>query len=342
MDDVSSINGFLAKIEVLMDFLNNLISFNMENGSPLNLVSTRQPILKMAKFSEMFPKFLKRIPFLDSTTERTIFMLLRPLYDELDETLNELISTFDLLIVTQNGALAVDGHNFASFSENLVKLEKILSDIIVIEPLNASLTLEVCSDTIYHINLDDNETRALRKYITTAERCDLNSPEYIELKNTIDLVVRDLFSGNEQHYQPPRSAKPYLTIVGPSFMGKTQTAFNLARERPLFYVNFSNTNARQYIYRPFVNISSYFIACLAHDYAIFADMSVNVDTEDLLLKSDVKLKTIGLIWHFISISLDFDFNGPVSWFEFYLQEHNITFEPLNLLKFWEKMSKKYL
>ena len=219
-----------------------------------------------------------------------------------------------------------------------------MNDIIVLEPLNASLTLEVYSDTIYHINLDDNEALALRKYITTAERCDLNSPEYIELKNAIDLVVRDIFSvsGNEQQYQPPRSAKPYLTIVGPSFMGKTQTAFNLARERPLFYVNFSNTNARQYIYRPFVNISSYFIACLAHDYAIFAGMSVNVDAEVLLLNLDVKLKTIGLIWHFISISLDFDFNGSVSWFEFYLQEHKITFEPLSLSMFWEKMSKKYL
>ena len=115
MDDVSVINGFLAKIEILMGFLNRLICFNMENGSPLNLVSTRQPILKMVKISEMFPEFLKRIPFLDGTSERTIFMLLRPLYNDLDETLNELISTFDRLIVTQNGALTVDGHNFLAF-----------------------------------------------------------------------------------------------------------------------------------------------------------------------------------------------------------------------------------
>ena len=89
----------------------------------------------------------------------------------------------------------------------------------------------------------------------------------------------------------------YMAIVGPSYMGKTQSAFTLAHLMTVFYVNLLvaidenvNIESSQEIYAPFEVISGIFKKCLILD---FSKKNSSADSEGF--------QTLGLIYFLLTL-----------------------------------------
>ena len=274
-----------------------------------------------------------------SEAERAYYDI-RSIYMHLNISMKSLIRFQETVIIFENGIASINHAYFKTFIDDVKKFLSQIDQIIS----NATL-YKVLPMLVHHVRridwpIDSDEYAAWIRYIVTANRADLDSIEFLALKAKIDSLAKALFDNNFS----PSAAAPYIAIVGPSFMGKTQTAFNLARERPVFYVNFASYNVDlQHIYKSFVQISFVFHSCLADDIAVFEKKQLlEVSTSVLIAERFTKLKTIGLIWHLIVLSQTFDWNGNESWFEFYVKERTLVFEPLSLSMFWAEMGKNYI
>jgi hypothetical protein len=92
----------------------------------------------------------------------------------------------------------------------------------------------------------------------------------------------------------------YASIVGPSFMGKTQTAFILSYHMTVFYVNLLSTFNRGYlgmypIYKETSNFSLLFYTVIKADMKLLEKERVEADANELL-DSNLGLETLGLLF----------------------------------------------
>lgn len=231
---------------------------------------------------------------------------------------------------------------FSEIIENIKILNNNLYNVNNDEEFLRIAKEEVFTTTIPQIVRVNNPAyEALKKYINLARNSDLDTDEFVQLelkiKETIDSLYRD-----GTNFNPPNEVQPYLAIIGPSFMGKTQTAFNLSRKFPVLYVNFTSTSyGSQSVYLAFKNLSNIFYTNISADMGKLRSENVtDFDTKSLLQRRYLKLKTIGLIWSFVLLSRKFNFDDPnQNWFEYYLSEHEIVYEALSVEMFWIKMSK---
>lgn len=286
-------------------------------------------------------KFLERVGALDQSDVEKSFLDLQNLYLVLNMALRTLERSSGIVLKCENGVQSFDDKQFEPFITAVNKFIGCVNDIIKLESLSKAVNMDYLSFSIQGLMFgeDSPEFKAWNEYITTAKCANLDSPELVELNENIDLLAKSLFIG--KNFIEPLDASSYVAIVGPSFMGKTQTAFNLARARPVFYVNFSDGDGRmQDIYKSFVGISRIFSTILLKDLSTLKGHNISLGTASLLKGSDVKLYTIGLIWHLISFSQEYNWSGSETWFEFYVKKRNISFQPLSLSMFWAKMGKK--
>ena len=98
----------------------------------------------------------------------------------------------------------------------------------------------------------------------------------------------------------------FMAIVGPSYMGKTQSAFTLSHLMTVFYVNLltakdddkvnnSNRNRRsQEIYAPFKVISGIFKKCLIFDFS-------NTTSSRATNLGEKEFQTLGLIYFLLTL-----------------------------------------
>jgi hypothetical protein len=91
----------------------------------------------------------------------------------------------------------------------------------------------------------------------------------------------------------------YASIVGPSFMGKTQTAFILSYHMTVFYVNLSTFN-RGYlgmypIYKETSNFSLLFLRTIKADMKLLGKERVEAGANELL-DSNIGFETLGLLF----------------------------------------------
>jgi hypothetical protein len=92
----------------------------------------------------------------------------------------------------------------------------------------------------------------------------------------------------------------YASIVGPSFMGKTQTAFILSYHMTVFYVNLLSTFNRGYlgmypIYKETSNFSILFLRTIKADMKLLEKERVEADANELL-RSNLGFETLGLLF----------------------------------------------
>ena len=114
----------------------------------------------------------------------------------------------------------------------------------------------------------------------------------------------------------------YVAIVGPSLMGKTQTAFALSHSLNLLYVNLSVAysdiiSTAQPIYSPFAKISKIFTACLQKDMEMII-IALEGSFSAAVLSIRGPFFTLGLIYHLICL------DKPSSVEEWVLQYINIS------------------
>ena len=295
---------------------------------------------KVTTHEEMISKFLQVFALINSSEAEMAYYDIRPIYRQLNVSMKSLIRFQETVITFENGIASINRTYFKTFIDDVKTFLAQIDQIISNATLRKVLSMLVHVHHVRGINWpkDSNEYAAWIRYIVTANCANLDSIEFLALKAKIDSLARALFDNNFF----PSAAAPYIAIVGPSFMGKTQTAFNLARDRPVFYANFASNNVDlQHIYKSFVQISYIFKTCLADDIAVFVKKQLEVSTSVLIAERFIKLKTIGLIWHLIVLSQTFDWNGNESWFEFYVKERDLVFEPLSLSMFWAEMGKNY-
>ena len=146
------------------------------------------------------------------------------------------------------------------------------------------------------------------QYISTGEKIK-NAPEIQAIKT--ELLTLEI-----------GAAIPsiYVAIVGPSLMGKTQTAFALSHSLNLLYVNLTvlyseyEISATQPIYSPFAKISNIFSDCLRKDMEM-----IKSSFSAAVLRIGGPFLTLGLIYHLICLE------KPSSVEEWVLQYINISY-----------------
>lgn len=129
-----------------------------------------------------------------------------------------------------------------------------------------------------------------------------------------------------------RSDFPFVAVVGPSFMGKTQLAVSLAQTQIVVYYNPSNN--KQPIYSNFDAISSELDNLLRSDLCVFKFKRINYFKKD---HRNTKFSTLGLLLALFETCAEFDF-AQSSWMEFYSKIPSIAYTKLSPTEFVEKYS----
>ena len=130
----------------------------------------------------------------------------------------------------------------------------------------------------------------MRRYINAGKELK-ESKEIVQIKKELeDLKIKRLSS-------------IYLAIIGPSYIGKTQTAFTLLNSINLLYVNlvesknFSGSGAIQRIYSSFHKIALIFRKCISKDMDIIRLELNDPEFKSLsIFRSKAPLHSLGLIF----------------------------------------------
>ncbi len=208
---------------------------------------------------------------------------------------------------------------------------------------------------------NDSVKQSLTQYCELAKTFKLESDDFVEIFDYImkpieyifikkESVVVDSLGKKFEHdnstivaFKAPAMATPYSSIIGPSFMGKTQLSFILARKTPVFYFNFCEmSHSIQDIYKHFNEYKSELLKILQIDLILVNNLEKKSESgsEHLISNLDVKLLTVGFIWHLIQHSLKFDFNSSEEhWYYFYLKIGPFSYPPMSLNEFHANMSK---
>ena len=188
------------------------------------------------------------------------------------------------------------------------------------------------------VAVTDNAAKAkFDEYQKVAKYTPVESPEYKKISEGIMKIVEDYYKSEiNVDYAEIQS---YASIVGPSFMGKTQFAFSLARTYKVFYVNFSDASNKQSVYKAFDGVSSKFKRLIYKDCEKLNAMGIGLDTNELASSEafDIKLLTIGFIWALIENSMNYD-PSKSEWFEFYLEPRKLKCKAMSIGEYLVNLS----
>ena len=232
--------------------------------------------------------------------------------------------------------------------DSIGTLENVLIDFETICGLFETLETRLNIRFFHSCPPSEDFMNYLRDYQTVAFYLNqgTNAPLLDFINNTILRMMRRLYSlrGDERKIVWTQGFT-YLAAVGPSFMGKTQLAFNLAYNRPVLYFNFSTSNPKQPIYLAFDHISATMIKCLKDDEDVFPAGSkpdYNGPATAYLTaptNSHFKFWTLGLILGFLEQSVNFDFDSSGEWLEFLVNVGSFAYRKISLLEFYKEYRK---
>jgi hypothetical protein len=204
-------------------------------------------------------------------------------------------------------------HNFSPFGTFLFEfnsLSKKVIDEIKLKTENYSNELSYKDLKKLIKNLSDS----MKKIIFLANKtslitCSILSSSFKTMKSYIKIadVLKDSekAAAIKKELATLRSEGDGVTsynasIVGPSFMGKTQTAFILSYHMTVFYVNLLSTFNRGYlgmypIYKETSNFSILFLRTIKADMKLLEKERVEADANELL-RSNLGFETLGLLF----------------------------------------------
>lgn len=253
--------------------------------------------------------------------------------------------------------------------ENLKNLNNGLEELLNFPEWKKNFKIKVQS---FESSLPDPSTsqgQYYSDYLNIARNFDRNDATYKSIVKSLDDLCSDVFLKKDDggyKFKKPRRKHSYAATVGPSFMGKTQLAFNLAAERPVFYTNFAYESGYQEVYEAFQPISEHIRKNLESDYKSLDKLKSKkkenqkmdqankkkrprketntyescVETEFLFENRNLKLKIVGFIWKLVEYSVTFNFNDSNDdWFNYYLKDRTVLYESLSIDEFHANMSK---
>ena len=185
------------------------------------------------------------------------------------------------------------------------------------------------------------EYKAIDQFIKAAKVFNPCLVGHDELTGKIKIILDYIFPDGGK-FQEPEWPHNFIALVGPYYKGKTQNAFNLALEYPVFYINFSSGKKdSQSVYRAFSQISERFRQDLKTDLKTLFTKAFKSDPNSLMDFKRIEYNTVGLIWSLFEVSQKFNFNDPnQSWMKFYLAEREIQYDAMSVETFWNNLSKR--
>ena len=350
-DDVASqvqskINEFLQSIEAIKELNENTREMfkndpNFSLDSKYNVLYKTDIVFFSAKsfFSEQENIIATR----DSFNQNSIDTYLRTVLEGLVtlSTIMERLKTVYAQIIATESVTKEFRKCLKNNLSNMKVALKILSDKyeklnvpvrsnVPVQPTNFEKIVAV---TNINVKSRFDEYQKVAKYTPVA------SPEYKEIFDGIKEIVENYYKADIN--SGLAKIRSYASIVGPSFMGKTQLAFALARAFKVFYVNFSRQDEHheiQKVYQAFENMSGMFMKRLNNDCAMLNNMGKKLDSSLLAHDSlDVELNTVGFLWYLLDYSMKYD-PSKSDWFEYYLKPRNFQCKPMSINQYLTKLS----
>lgn len=232
----------------------------------------------------------------------------------------------------------VDQRQFIEMIKRLVVLNDLISEAEKLDVMKQLVKKYDFTAKIKALNRNSADYKALDQYCKVSKSFNLSLEGHSELVGKIKIIVDDVFK--EGMFKVPSNPHNFIALVGPYYFGKTQSAFNLSRQNPIFYVNFkSGKKGVQAIYHAFNQISELFKQVLTHDLSTLATKSFKPEISSLFDFRRIEYKTVGLLWSLVELSQQFDWNdSSKSWFKFYLAEREIEYDAMSVFNFWLNMS----
>lgn len=213
---------------------------------------------------------------------------------------------------------------------------------------NCKSILKVLNVNLYNpltlTALQEYKILAYQKYKANASKADLdNMPILNKIKSKIEYLGSRISLTSDVER---KDEFPFIAVIGPSFMGKTQLAFTLARTHPVLYFNFIVGESRQSVYKVFERISSELESCLSDDLKkvngrdnFGAALSVIMH----YLNKNIRYKSLSFIYALLERAAAFDFNDPnAEWMDFYLECGPLAYSEMTFAEYYQKISKPKL
>ena len=138
-------------------------------------------------------------------------------------------------------------------------------------------------------------------------------------------------------------ASYYAAIIGPSFMGKTQTAFTLNHRMTVIYINLligSNTNSEelgtnQNIYKAFFSFSKFLNDIIDDDIKDIKDSGGNINASnfDQQAQQKIPLKTLGMIFVLLKMKMIRSDITILQWYKNIMDIENIWIPAMTVSNF---------
>ena len=251
-------------------------------------------------------------------------------FNSIDKTLKLITNIKDLLIKIVD---LKDSETFFFIANSVVKeLEYIKENVDIITKFH-----------IFRLPGLPSECASIWKNYKSVGGCihgrDID-PVLGNIQKYIDEINRPLLSSTAS------GIATFLAFVGPSLIGKSQSAFSLAYDQPLFYFNFKSNS--QSIYSSFSNAFLAVVERLHEDLKDIRSvkfLSLNGDTligAELLFDklADLPFKTLGLLFGMVEAGLNFDFSNPNDyWLDHYINLNLLFTDKLSINAFRTKFSK---
>lgn len=227
---------------------------------------------------------------------------------------------------------------------NTMSLDEISSQLRLLEDLlNASdFYLNFAVIKILLKGASEAEKAEVKRYVDKG-RILKDSPLTLKLKEELSKLK---FVDNLPSF--------YSALVGPSFLGKTQTAFTLSHLMDVFYVNFTcmyhyDGTIDQRIYRALKPLSSVIFEAVCNDMDstenIRGHRGKKIEPGSKFFnkhKADFKFQTLGLIYTLLMWKKyhEESFKNPENWFLSFADISHVVFQPLTQATFKEKIQSK--
>ena len=216
--------------------------------------------------------------------------------------------------ISENSCLTLLAYDIGALVEKIVRFKNLVNNF------QRNLSEYGVRIVVNHLSFLRTSAEALRHFLESLSHVTISSAGFNELPTELSRYIKvgekmkDAIEISEikTELQSLRLTSDmylpsiFMAIVGPSYMGKTQSAFTLSHLMTVFYVNLltakdddkvnnSNLNRRsQEIYAPFKVISGIFKKCLIFDFS-------NTTSSRATNLGEKEFQTLGLIYFLLTL-----------------------------------------
>lgn len=349
-DDWPHFFTFDALMDRIYQFCKLLLNFRVRSidkailGTEITklLGETTQNIVALIDRTETAHKCL------ETSNKKSLDRIFSPLQASLSLLINIVIETEEIIATFEEDSREIPKF-INELTINLSEITKALKIVYESSVWNVILGIELrsyeCSMPIFETEFTD-----FRHYLDFGKEFDLENELFLEIERKVMDPVKSVFVNGK--FRKPENVGHFSAIIGPSFMGKTQFSFALARKYPVLYLNLmKEPKYPQEIYKCFYPLKDELSSVLSLDETTLLSKKKELKGDDRLhsmsssfifLNPELKLYTIGFIWNLVEYSTTFDVNSGEEWFSYYLKDRIVTYESLSLNMFWDRMSKPWL